>query len=460
MAIYNPGLYGNHMVYDDVITSPDLTGEFATVSDNSILLETRATYDGTSVDLVTDRVAFNKVDGLTRNQKAVGGGIEKVYPQTNLNTAYGRMVASLFTLDQNGYQDFLDQLSGAEYANHLQSVLWSTRTIDRIITQRMECTDGGYAQAADSSAKVGDKTVTPTADVMAATGCFRQGEGNVWMSGFGNWNSLSGDRNAPGYDETQYGIVFGADYAFTDDLFAGIAGGYFDSQGDFDKFGGRSGASIDYDGLQLAAYGGYDNSLYYLRGIVAYGNYSGDAHRDIKFPGAAAVDPSSSPDSDTWSFYGETGYRFNVMANGQLTPFLGLSLATANLDDTTEKDPNNTGAALKIRSSDANSVASVLGARFTAEMPMSGGTFSPIVSVAWMHEFDDTAQQVNMSFAGAPSGANFTVTGSEVARDSAVVDVGGKFSLNDSFDIGLYYNGQFNADYTSNGVNATLGYRF
>lgn len=29
--------------------------------------------------------------------------------------------------------------------------------------------------------------------------------------------------------------------------------------------------------------------------------------------------------------------------------------------------------------------------------------------------------------------------------------------VNESFDFGLFYNGQFNADYTSNGVSATLG---
>ncbi len=94
------------------------------------------------------------------------------------------------------------------------------------------------------------------------------------------------------------------------------------------------------------------------------------------------------------------------------------------------------------------------------DMAMGGGVFSPILSVAWTHEFDDTAQQVNMSFAGAPQGASFTSTGAEVARDSAVVDAGAKFLVNDSFDFGLFYNGQFNADYTSNGVTATLGYRF
>lgn len=468
VGVFNAGFYKDLTVYSGLVTTTGtdvngIHGDFSTVEDNSALLVTSIlkTNDNSSADLYVDRLGFDEVAGETKNMRHVGGAIENVYgPGLNRDTPFGNMVANLFTLNDEDYLNFLNQLSGAEYANNLQSVLWSTRAIDRVITQRMECSDDGtYKAASGSDAKVGDNTIAPTSDAISATGCFRPGEANIWMSGYGQLNALSGDKNAPGDDETQYGILFGADYAFNEVLFAGIAGGYFNSQGDFDNWGGRSGASIDYDGLQLAAYGGYDNSTYYLRGIVAYGNYSGDSHRMVNLDGAP-VDPSGSPDSNTWSFYGETGYRFAVSSVGAITPFAGLSLASATLDGFTEKDPEGTGAALKIHESDADSVASVLGARFSADMSMGSGVFTPIVSVAWMHEFGDTAQEVSMSFAGAPTGASFKTVGSEVARDSAVVDAGAKVSLSDSLDMGLFYNGQFNADYTSNSLTATLGYKF
>jgi uncharacterized protein with beta-barrel porin domain len=41
-----------------------------------------------------------------------------------------------------------------------------------------------------------------------------------------------------------------------------------------------------------------------------------------------------------------------------------------------------------------------------------------------------------------------------------LVDAGAKFSFNDAVDLGLFYNGQFNADYTSNAVTARIGYKF
>ena len=65
-----------------------------------------------------------------------------------------------------------------------------------------------------------------------------------------------------------------------------------------------------------------------------------------------------------------------------------------------------------------------------------------------------------MSFDGAPSGTDFTVIGSDVSRDSFLVDAGFKYVIDDSFDFGVYYNGWFNGDYTSNAVTARFGYKF
>jgi len=73
-----------------------------------------------------------------------------------------------------------------------------------------------------------------------------------------------------------------ADYAFTDSFYAGIAGGWISSEMNFDNFGRRSGASINYDGWHVAGYGGYDNRVFYLRGIVDFTSYSADANRDIR----------------------------------------------------------------------------------------------------------------------------------------------------------------------------------
>ena len=313
------------------------------------------------------RVAFDEAlgEGGTRNQRAVAGAIEEVYEEVlenpGDNPEFAGLVSNIFALGQEGYPLFLDQLAGAEYPQHLQSVLWSTRTINRIVGERMECSgasspfdiDGGTSAALGDGTSAVPVADAPSEEPMASSGCFDREKVQVWVRGFGSWNELDGDREAPGFDESQYGVIFGADYSFTESWFLGIAGGYFDSNGDFDSWGGRRGASIDYDGLQLAAYGGYDNSVVYARGVLAYGNYDGDSERDIYIPDLVSGRLSGDPSSDVLSFYGEAGYRFDISSGLNLTPYAGVTLARANLDGFTEKDPDGTGAALSVHDSDA-----------------------------------------------------------------------------------------------------------
>ena len=434
-ALYQPGIYADHFVYENIIDANALTGGYdaARTVDNSLLLVTTAVNDDAdNIDLVVERTPFDEVSGLKKNQHAVAGTIEKVYDRIDEGSEnFQDLVGSLFTIDNAAdYARFLNQLSGAEYAQQLQSVLWSTRPINWIINERMECAGidgGGYVQA-------GGLKVSPTADMPAVqTGCFVPGQASFWVRGFGSWNNHDGDENAPGYDENQFGVIGGADYAFDASWFAGIAGGFFDSNMDFDGWGGRKGASIDYDGFQVAGYGGYDNSIWYARGVVSFGSYDGDSHRLIQFPGFSPIDPSGDPSSDTLSFYGETGYRWGIWDTASITPFLGLSVATATLDGFTEKDPFGTGAALKIHSSDGDSVATRLGARFMGNWVMGSGSFIPELSVAWEHEFDDTTQEVDMSFAEGPQGADFTVVSAETARDSVVLEAGAKYAIGNTW---------------------------
>jgi outer membrane autotransporter protein len=295
------------------------------------------------------------------------------------------------------------------------------------------------------------------ADVVAApAGCFEPGRVSLWADVSGSWNKQDGDKNAPGYDEDQYSFMVGADYAFDESFYMGIAVGYLDSDMDFKWFGNK----IDYDGLQLALYGGYDDTENYIRGILSYGTYDGNSHRYVSVEPSNPIDPSGSPDSDVFSFYGELGHRFGMGGETQLTPFAGLSLAQGEIDSFTEKDPEGTGAALHVHSSDGNSVASLLGLRLGGDWMFGSGVFTPDISIAWMHEFDDTTQTVKSSFADAPPGSDFKVVSAKTARDSAVVNVGGTFGLTEGVDFSIIYDGRYSSDYSSSALIGRLGYKF
>ena len=457
-AQFLPGFYANKSFYDNIIEAGDRNGAFDAVADNSLLLKTKAIDDGNNVDLKVTRTAFDQIKGLTKNQDSAAGGIENVHgklPGPGVDPAttnpFAQLVANLFLIsDKNDYAALLDQLSGSQFAQELQSVLWSLRPLNESITDRMDC-GVNQSNIGPVSGSYGDKALGG----YEPFGCFRPGQVQAWARVWGGWNNNDGDVNAPGYDERQWGIWGGADYALGDTVILGAAGGFFRSDMDFERFGGVSGGSIEYDGGQIAGYAGWDNAVWYDRAIVSAGFYDGESHRSFAF-NRPAVDPSGSPDADAVSFYNEAGRRFAVGSNVTLTPFAGLTVAHAELDGFTENDRQNTGAALKISGSDADSVASILGLRFNA----SWGAFKPQVAVGWEHEFDDTSQVVKVSFAGAPSGSSFKAIGTDLGDDALVVDAGTSYTVGPANDLSVRYVGRFLDDYDSQSVMGRWTYKF
>jgi uncharacterized protein with beta-barrel porin domain len=462
--VFLPGLYNNTTTYSHIIEGKTVSGTFANVVDNSILLTPTPVYhDGSPgfVDLVVTRTPFNAVAGETQNEQRVGGGIENVFNQLPIGVdvfkgtnKFDQLVATLFTIDNaHTFGQALDQLSGAQFAQELQSVIWSTREINKTIAGRMDCmldsvavygANGGGADAQGGGADMPVKAPPRPAPVY--TGCFVPGHWTVWAQGHGSWNHDDGDSNAPGYKETQYGAYIGADYALTPNWFVGIAGGYFNSDMRFDQFGGINGGSIRYSGGQVAGYGGYDDRSWYGRAIVSAGFYTANSNRFISITGSP-VDPTGKPDADVVSFYGEAGYHWYVAPTTTITPLLGLTVAHGWLNSFTEVD-DGTGAGLNIHDSNGTSVATRLGARFSTT---AWGVWRPELMVAWQHEFDDTTQTVNASFADAP-GSNFSVLSSNTPRDWAVVEAGVTYFVNPNNKFSILYNGFLNQDYTSNSV--------
>jgi trimeric autotransporter adhesin len=458
-AQYLPGFYGDKSFYDNIIEAGDRNGTtFDAVEDNSLLLKTQEIYQGDNVDLTVTRTPFDQIKGLSKNQDSAAGGIENIYgklPGAGVDPAttnpFAQLVANLFLIsDKQDYAALLDQLSGSQFAQELQSVLWSLRPLNESITDRMDC-GLNHSNIAPVARGYDDKAVGGYEPL----GCFTPGQVQVWARVWGGWNNNDGDVNAPGYDEQQWGVWGGADYALGDTVVVGVAGGFFSSDMDFERFGGVSGGSIEYDGGQIAGYAGWDNAVWYNRAIVSGGFYDGESHRNFAL-NSPAVDPSGSPDADAVSFYNEAGRRFAVGSNVTLTPFAGITVAHAELDGFTETDRQKTGAALRVSGSDADSVASILGLRLNAIW----GAFKPQVAVGWEHEFDDTSQIVKVSFAGAPSGSNFKVVGTDLGDDALVVDAGAAYTVGPASDISVRYVGRFLDDYDAQSVMGRWTYKF
>jgi outer membrane autotransporter protein len=316
------------------------------------------------------------------------------------------------------------------------------RPLSQAITDRMDCSLNEPTRA------------VLTGGTAQPVGCFTPQHLQAWARLWGGTNHSGGDINANGYNEGQWGLWAGLDYAFDANWFAGIAGGYFQSDMNFGSSGGVGGGSINYSGGQIAGYGGYDNSVWYDRAVLSAGFYSGTSSRTVTL-GNFPIEPSGTPDADAVSFYNEVGRRFWILPSVALTPFAAINVAYGQIRSFTESDLNNTGAALTIGNSNDSQTSTLLGARFNG----TWGAFRPEAAVAWEHYFDTTAN-VNAAFAAAPPGSNFTVTSSNIGSDGVLVDAGLAYSLGPSSDLSVRYIGRFSNNYSSNAVMGRFTWRF
>jgi uncharacterized protein with beta-barrel porin domain len=88
------------------------------------------------------------------------------------------------------------------------------------------------------------------------------------------------------------------------------------------------------------------------------------------------------------------------------------------------------------------------------------GSWRPQLGVGWEHEFDDTFQTVSASFAGAPSGSNFTVIGTDLGRDAVVVDAGTSYLIGPSSDFSIRYVGRWLENYDAQSIMGRFTWKF
>ena len=218
--------------------------------------------------------------------------------------------------------------------------------------------------------------------------------------------------NVAGFDFTTTGITVGADYRFTDQLIAGLAAGYVNTDTDLDARGG----SLDTDGYSLSLYGTYfQEKGMYLDGIITYGNNDYDQSRRIIYnldEVAVNQKAKSSFDGHQWSAALGGGYSFN---RGPLNfgPTLRLEYVKANVDGYRERMSAPTldggGWAVRIGDQQAKSFTSQLGGELSYAMSQSWGVLLPQANVEWVHEFKDGNEQVTGFFLQDPSQTTFAL---------------------------------------------------
>lgn len=418
------GLYANRYVFNDVIDAQTRTGQFASVTTHtgSVLLTPAVAYDtGSNVDITLTRVAFDAVGGLTGNQSAVGGAIEAAYSPTQTGS-YGTLLANLFLIDDAAdYGEAMNQLSGAQYAGHMQALRNNALQISTLVSDQIDCavTKGEIAACRD------------------ADGGLR-----LWALGGINDARARSDGNGIGHRSDGSHALLGVDYTVSN-FTIGAYGGYREVQSEFDLYGGE----VNTDGYQLGLLAGYDAGDFYLRANASYSKLDGDAVRAVGVLTTAGT-ITGAPDFSVTSFYAEAGGRLPV---GQtwVTPFVGLEYTDVTLKSFTEAGVG--GANLAFASQSENETSFLAGVKWAGRL----GIVVPEAKVAYRHD-DNGMFGTLQRFADAPGNALFRTASPQSDKDSVMAGVSLAALFSDKVTGRIGYQGRFASGLRDNAFFGSL----
>lgn len=255
-----------------------------------------------------------------------------------------------------------------------------------------------------------------------------------WLSGFGGGGGIDGSGDTHGLSYAMGGIAGGMEHRFNPSLLAGVAVAYARS-----GYGtnGLSGSG-NIDTFSVASYASYTTGNWYVEGVLGDGYGFGTLDRSIVFPGVARG-TSGSPNADEFLSSVETGYRIALRGHMAVTPFVAMQGIAVFQNSFTE---SGAGAIdLQVQGQTASSARGVLGAELAHELPV--GLSVPLqltLRAGWAHEFAGVSRSIAAGFVGLP-GAAFTVDGTSVPRDAAVIGVGASLTVLQSVDLFLRYDG-------------------
>jgi uncharacterized protein with beta-barrel porin domain len=255
-------------------------------------------------------------------------------------------------------------------------------------------------------------------------------DNGVWFNAIGSNTSQQTVDNVSGYRADTGGFVGGYDHLITDNFRLGGAIGYGTSSiSDYELT-----AHTSLDSVNGLIYGAFTGTNWYVNAVGQYGGLHYNESRGINFDGfsdTAAAGRSGS----LYSGHVDGGYAF-------LTPFAAFvpiaSLTYAHITQGGYSESSQNGAGLTVAQQQTDSLQSGLGGKVIVPL-----TISPTFGAAleghayWLHEFDNTAEDVWATFVG--SNAGFQAIGPGPSRDSADVGADLRISLpvvGDTFSVG------------------------
>lgn len=248
----------------------------------------------------------------------------------------------------------------------------------------------------------------------------------LFVTGDYNFGNKDATDLEAGFDFDDVSITAGGDYRLSDTVVLGAAGGYSNTEIDFDDDAGK----LDGDGYNFAIYGIWNPMP--QAGISAYGSFGQvdyTSRRRLQYTDPnGVVDRTAKGDTDA-DQYEVTGSGYYDFVAGPWTygPTLKLSYLRTEIDGFTEQGAQ--GLNLTFEDQSSESVQTWLGAAVSRTFSTGFGVTVLQARAQWVHEFADDSRTVDVGYAADPfpDSPTITLTTDDPDRNRGRIGLGASF---------------------------------
>jgi autotransporter-associated beta strand protein len=408
-----------------ILQANALVGEFeGAVSDFAFLIPDLA-YENNEVKL-----SFSAMVGLaevvsTHNQKAVAASLETLPKTSELYKAI-----MLSTTENVGAM--MNQLSGEVHGSVVPAVKQLATLANRIIV--------GHAF---ETAKLASLGLPPAAGDLSASH-------RLWLSLGGSYGQYRGTADAAKVVISGAELSLGYDFNLVNGFLGGLVL-HFNNK--TLKANDRS-SDVDAKSYGVSAYLGksFDvgNDSFRLLLGGNWTRYNFESTRSIVLPTPQTL--KGVFNASSYQVYLEAAYSKRLSWGGIVEPYASIGWTRFDLDGFRETGGN---AALVSRSEKQDNAFSSVGLRFSAPM---GQKFTLDADLGWKHEFGNISKKKYLAF--AEGGQGFAVNGVSSNKDELAVGLKGTVNVNDNWQIGLNYNGNFGNSATNHSGSLIISTRW
>lgn len=436
-----------------ILTAGSINGQFNTVSSNYAFLDPALRYGTQDVTLQLGRkqvpvdpatpTAPNRpitfADAArTGNQRAVANALDSL-PSGNALHEY------ILTLPEGAPPAAFNSLSGEAHASVASSLMGSSTTTRTLPLSYLRANLSAGMRAGAPTAQAGgtlSAAALPSSNAQPA-----------WAELVGNWQTQKATDNTAQVRQHTGGVFAGADHAVGNGWRLGGAVGYTDSKIRVDDRASQA----DVSGYSAAIYGGkaFEAGAGKLNLLVGtsytwhdvstrrYATVAGDSQKLTADYGAS-----------TTQLFTELGYALPLSDGATIEPFVGLAWSDLRTRGFSESGGS---AALRGQSSNDQQTTSTLGVRAQTNFTLAGAEGRLQATLGWRHAFGDVLPQTSMAFDG---GQAFTVSGSPIARNAALAELGAEVAVSRNATMGLNYSGQYGGGNREHAGSVNVRWRY